>query len=65
MLDLRVPSGWFFTLLGVILVGMGVFAPEARAALTDVNVNLYSGLAMLVFGLFLLVMARRAAGKGQ
>jgi len=65
MLDLRVPSGWFFTLLGVILLGMGVFAPEARAALTDVNVNLYSGLAMLVFGLFLLVMARRAAGKGQ
>ncbi len=24
MLDLRVPSGWFFTLLGVILVGMGL-----------------------------------------
>jgi len=65
MLDLRVPSGWFFTLLGVILVGYGLLAPENRAALTDVNVNLYSGLVMLVFGLFLLLMARRAAGKSQ
>jgi hypothetical protein len=62
-MDLRVPSGWFFTLLGVILLGMGFFAPDARAALTDANVNLYSGLAMLVFGLFLLFMAKRGAGK--
>jgi len=65
MLDLRVPSGWFFTLLGVILVAYGLVAPENRAALTDVNVNLYSGLAMLVFGLFLLLMARLAAGKSR
>ncbi len=60
MMDLRIPSGWFFTLLGLILLGMGVFAPDTRAALTDANVNLYSGLAMLVFGLFLLAMAWRA-----
>ncbi len=60
MLDLRVPSGWFFTLLGVILLGMGVFAPDTRADLTDANVNLYSGIAMLLFGLFMLAMAWRA-----
>ncbi len=59
MMDLRVPSGWFFTLLGVILLGMGLFAPDTRAALTDANVNLYSGAGMLVFGLFLLGMAWR------
>ncbi len=63
MLDLRVPSGLFFTLLGLILVGMGVFAPETRAALTETNINLYSGLAMLAFGVFLLLMAWRAARK--
>ena len=50
MLDLRVPSGSFFTLLGVILLGMGIFAPECARALTDVNVNLYCGAGMLVFG---------------
>jgi uncharacterized membrane protein HdeD (DUF308 family) len=60
MLDLRVPSGWFFTLLGLILLGMGIFAPETRAALTTANVNLYSGASLLVFGLFLLLMAWRA-----
>jgi hypothetical protein len=42
---------------------MGVFAPETRAALTDANVNLYSGLGMLAFGAFLLIMAKRAGGK--
>ncbi len=59
-MDLRVPSGWFFTLVGLILIGMGVFAPETRAAFTTENVNLYTGACMLVFGLFLLLMAWRA-----
>jgi uncharacterized membrane protein HdeD (DUF308 family) len=63
MLDLRVPSGWFFTVLGLILLGMGLFALETRAALSDANVNLYSGLAMLVFGLFMLLMAWRASRR--
>jgi hypothetical protein len=61
MLDLRVPSGFFFTLLGVILVAFGLFQPDLRAAMTDANVNLYAGLAMLAFGVFLLVLARRGA----
>jgi uncharacterized membrane protein HdeD (DUF308 family) len=65
MLDLRVPSGWFFTVLGLILLGMGIFAPETRAALSDANVNLYSGLSMLVFGLFMLVMAWRASRRAS
>ena len=59
-MDLRVPSGWFFALAGLILVGWGLYAPDLRAPLTAVNVNLYTGVAMLVFGLFLLALARRA-----
>jgi hypothetical protein len=40
---------------------MGAFAPHMGAApLTTENVNVYSGAAMLVFGLFLLLMAWRA-----
>ena len=65
MLDLRVPSGWFFTVLGLILLGMGLFAPDTRAALTDANVNLYAGLPMLVFGLFMLLMAWRASRRAS
>ena len=58
MLDLRVPSGWFFAILGLILLGLGVFAPDMRADLTESNVNLYCGAGMLVFGGFLLLLAR-------
>ncbi len=61
MLDLRIPSGLFFVLLGAILAALGVFAPDLRASLTEANVNLYCGLFMLAFGAFLLLLARRAA----
>jgi hypothetical protein len=59
MWDLRTPSGLFFLLLGLILCGLGLFWPGARAPLTDMNVNLYCGLGMLVFGGVLLWLARR------
>ncbi len=58
MLDLRVPTGWFFSLLGVILLGLGVLFPGLRASLTGVNVNLYCGMAMLAFGGLMLLLAR-------
>lgn len=64
-MDLRKPSGYFFTLLGLILFLMGLIAPGTRAPLTEVNVNLYSGLAMLIFGLVLLLLARRAANRDR
>ena len=60
-MDLRIPSGLFFTLLGLILTVMGLFSPGVRAPLTDVNVNLYAGIAMLLFGAVLLLLGRRAA----
>ena len=62
-MDLRIPSGLFFTLLGLILTVMGLLSPGVRAPLTDVNVNLYAGITMLVFGAVLLLLARRAATR--
>jgi len=59
MLDLRTSTGWFFSLLGVILLGLGVFSPGLRAALTALNVNLYCGMAMLAFGVLMLLIARK------
>ena len=58
-MDLRKPSGIFFTLLGAIVSLTGLLAPGLRAPLTNVNVNLYSGICMLVFGGFLLWLAHR------
>lgn len=60
MLDLRVPSGWFFVLMGAILTGVGLFT-KYSAPMTDVNANLYTGLVMLVFGGSLLWLSRRTS----
>ncbi len=61
MLDLRIPTGWFFTVVGVILLAMGFLVPDARATLTEANVNLYCGLTMVAFGAFMLLLAWRGA----
>jgi hypothetical protein len=58
MLDLRIPSGYFFLLLGGILACLGLFLPDLRAPLSTVNVNLYAGFAMIVFGGVMLWLAR-------
>jgi energy-converting hydrogenase Eha subunit E len=65
MLDLRIPTGAFFAIIGAILLTMGVFVPGERAALTESNVNLYCGAVMLVFGGIMLSLARRGAKKGS
>ena len=65
MLDLRIPTGWFFALAGLILVGLGLTSPDLRAPLTDVNINLYCGGFMVAFGAFLLILAWRARGAQQ
>jgi len=59
-MDLRIPSGFFFLVLGLLVASVGIFAPGTRAPLTEANVNLYAGLVMLVFGGVLLWLARRA-----
>lgn len=60
MVDLREHTGRFFFLLGVILIGVAFLQPGNRAPLSEANVNLWSGLLMLAFGLLLLGLARRA-----
>ena len=59
-MDLRIPSGVFFLAVGLLVTSVGIFAPSTRAPLTQVNVNLYAGGAMLIFGGILLLLARRA-----
>ena len=60
VMDLRLPSGMLFVLLGAILTLLS-FLSDARARLSDANVNLWCGLSMLVFGGILLWLARRSA----
>ena len=60
MLDLRLPSGLFFAITGVLLIVYG-FVDSSRAPMTSANVNLYVGAVMAAFGLILLMLARRGS----
>jgi hypothetical protein len=63
-LDLRFPIGGLFVALGIILTGYGM-ATSGNAAMyarsTSLNVNLWWGLVMLVFGALFITFAMRAA----
>jgi hypothetical protein len=64
-LDIRAPIGGLFTVLGAMLAGYGLFASGRRGAdlSSGENVNLWWGLVMLVFGVVLLLVARRASSR--
>jgi hypothetical protein len=53
-LDIRLPIGLLFTLLGGLLLLYGLATHFSRPAMyqrsLEINVNLWWGLAMLVFG---------------
>ena len=63
--DIRLPIGWLFSALGVILVGYGLYTHGNPMYSTSegVNINLWWGLAILVFGLLLLWLARRGVAR--
>ncbi len=58
--DLRVPIGSFFLILGIMLL-IAAFTLANTAELAPPNVNLFSGLTMVVFGGIMLWLARRAS----
>jgi hypothetical protein len=65
-LDIRTPIGGLFTVLGGMLAVYGLFAPGSSGSpdrSSGANVNLWWGLVMLVFGIVLLLMARRAMSR--
>jgi hypothetical protein len=62
-LDIRAPIGGLFSVLGVMLAGYGLFASGSGGASdmsSGTNVNLWWGLTMLVFGVVMLLLSRRA-----
>lgn len=60
-LDIRVPLGQLFTLLGLILVVYGVISdPAIYQRSLGVNINLDWGAVMLIFGALMWIFGRRA-----
>jgi hypothetical protein len=61
-LDVRIPIGGMFTVIGGLLAIYGLVSDKAMYSRSlDININLWWGLAMLVFGVLMLMLARRAA----
>ena len=64
-LDLRKPIGFFFLLLGIILVGQGLLTHsdvEMYAKSLHHNINLIWGVVLVVFGLLMLLPALLCKG---
>lgn len=60
--DARIAMGMFFTLTGTILTAFGLSTranADAYAKSLGIDVNLWWGLALLLFGIVLLTLGRR------
>ncbi|RPH32824.1 MAG: hypothetical protein EHM93_07815 [Bacteroidales bacterium] len=65
-LDIRIPIGFMFTIFGVIITIYGIFTnsnTEMYAKSLSININLWMGLLMLVFGGLMLYFAKRKKTK--
>ena len=66
MVDIRIPVGLMFSLLGVIISVLGLFTSsntEMYQRSLGINVNIVMGLLMLAFGLIMLYFALRKKKK--
>jgi hypothetical protein len=63
-LDLRIPIGLMFSIVGTLLTVFGLVSDKAIYARSlGINVNLWWGLVLLAFGLVMLGFAFRAWGR--
>lgn len=61
-LDIKIPIGLMFTLLGLMLAIFGLATSgnsELYSRSLDININLWTGLVMLVVGVLMLATAKR------
>jgi uncharacterized protein YhhL (DUF1145 family) len=67
-MDIRIPIGLLFIILGVILAFFGLFTmndTELYARALGRNINLWTGVLMLVFGLPMLLIPLRGRKNKQ
>lgn len=59
-LDIRLPIGFLFSIFGVLLIGYGMLGSKSIYARSlDVNINLWWGLIMLLFGVVMFLLGKR------
>ncbi len=60
--DIKLPIGLMFTVFGVILTIQGLITstdPELYKRSLNININLWAGLCMVVFGILMLAFSKR------
>jgi hypothetical protein len=64
MLDIRIPIGLMFTIIGSLLVLFGLTSdPALYARSLGLNVNLGWGLVLAAFGLVMLALGKRGSAR--
>ena len=58
-LDIRLPLGLLFALIGLLLAAQGLFGGGSTVQTAGININLWWGVAMAVFGGLMLALSRR------
>jgi hypothetical protein len=61
MIDIKIPIGLMFSIFGVILTVYGLVTLSDTAMYArsfGINVNIWSGIGMLVFGLAMLMLVK-------
>jgi protein-S-isoprenylcysteine O-methyltransferase Ste14 len=61
-MDIRIPIGLLFVILGLILAAFGIFTADDAELYTRSlgrNINLWTGVSMVLFGGFMLFFAFR------
>ena len=59
-LDIRLPLGALFALIGALLVVQGLFGGGPTVQTAGINIDLWWGVAMAAFGGLMLALARRS-----
>jgi hypothetical protein len=62
-LDVRWPLGLLFAMIGALLLGHGLTQGNAAAPEHAAHINVWWGGVLLIFGLFVLWLARRGSRK--
>jgi multisubunit Na+/H+ antiporter MnhG subunit len=66
-LDIRIPIGLLFGIIGTILMALGVWTkyatPDIYRRSLGVNVNFYWGAVLMIFAVLMLLLANRASKR--
>lgn len=64
-LDVRIPAGMMFSITGSVLTALGIATrnrPDLYTRSMGIDADLWWGLVLLVFGLFVLSLGRKGQG---